>query len=179
VTNNPATDDIYIAARGNFAKWSPTTNSWTSITPLNADRTPFYSPGTWEFRPTLVDPGRNRWCNFSEFRTMRCVDFTTYVLTTVPVTGALLSDGQFMVADNNGGFYNYSSVVQDLDNDRYVTVQGSSVYSINPVTGASTLLGSVPSATNGVQNRLAYFKELGGIAYLPDFSANILFMPTR
>ncbi len=99
VAKNPATDDTYIAARGNFAKWSPVTNSWTLITPLNPDRTPFYSPGTWEFRPTLVDPGRNRWCNFSEFRTMRCIDLTTYVLTTVPVTGALLSDRQFMVTD--------------------------------------------------------------------------------
>jgi hypothetical protein len=73
----------------------------------------------------------------------------------------------------------YSSLVHDLDNDRYITVQGAVMYAIDPVTGASSVIGSVPKAVNGAQNRLAYFQQVGGVAYLPQFSSDILFLPTR
>jgi hypothetical protein len=69
--------------------------------------------------------------------------------------------------------------VHDTDNDRYVTVQGTVMYAISPVTGESVVIGNVPAAVNGVNNRLAYFRDVGGIAYLPQFNSDIFFLPTR
>ena len=90
------------------------------------------------------------------------------MLTTLPsITGPLT------------GLSDYAAVVHDLDNDRYLAVQGPGLYAIDPVTSVSTLVATVPAAFNGVNNRLAYFQTLGGVAYLPQFSSNIFFLPTR
>ena len=134
---------------------------WSTITPTGGN------PGSWQFHPSLIDASRNRWVHLNEFNYLQSIDLTTSGSTQVAISGALTA------------IDDYSAVVHDLDNDRYITVQGTSIYAINPVTGVSTLLGTVPAAVNGIHNRLAYFKELGGIAYLPGFSSNILFMPTR
>src|SRR2546423_482105 len=72
-----------------------------------------------------------------------------------------------------------SGFVHDLDNDRYLVLDGAGmVYAINPTSGATAVIFKMPTPSNGVFNRFAYFKDLGGVAYLPRFASNIIFMPT-
>jgi hypothetical protein len=161
VTKHPVTEDVYVSAREAFTKWSAATGQWTTISPQGGN------PGSWEFHPSLIDSLRNRWVNFDGTNVMRMLDLTTSAYTRVAGSGPLPT------------IQDYSAVVHDLDNDRYVTVQGTGVYAINPSTGASVQIGTVPAALNGSQSRLAYFRDLGGIAYLPSYDSNVLFMRTR
>jgi hypothetical protein len=164
VAKHPTTDDVYIAARGQFAKWTQATNRWATITPAGMNGA--YS--SYEFHPSLIDARRNRWVHLGRVGPLlHFIDLTTTRYTNLAITGPLTT------------VLEYTPLVHDLDNDRYVTVQGSTMYAIDPRTGVSSVLATVPAAVNGVQNRLAYFQALGGIAYLPQFSSNILFLPTR
>jgi hypothetical protein len=163
VTKHPVTEDVYISARGKFARWTQATNTWLILQPTGLG-----SLTSWQFHPSVIDPVRNRWVHLNENGpVLQFVDLSTMVGSKLAITGAVTS-----VKD-------YSPLVHDLDNDRYVTLQGSNVYTIDPATGVSTLLAMVPRPVNGVHNRFAYFKDLGGIAYLPEFSSNVLFIPTR
>jgi hypothetical protein len=167
VTKDPRTDEVYMSANFKFAKWSPTSNSWTSIAVKNPDGSAT-SPLGGEFHPTMIDVKRNRWV-FHNKKQLRAIDLSTHVYTVLgTITGALTTDAE-----------DYSAMVHDLDNDRYLTIQGTGLYAIDPDTLQSTLLAMVPKAMNGVHNRFAYFRKLGGVAYLPRFSSEILFMPTR
>lgn len=160
VAHDPATDDVYYAANGKFAKWQGTTGLWTT---LNVPG----STGAWEFKGSVIDTIRRLWVQWNG-GSLVTIDLATGIVGKIAVSGALPAT----VLD-------YSSIVHDLDNDRYLTVQGTGLYAIDPTTGASTLIATVPLAVNGVNNRLAYFKDLGGVAYLPEFKSNVLFMPTR
>jgi hypothetical protein len=40
-------------------------------------------------------------------------------------------------------------------------------------------VATIPAAVNGVHNKFAYFPKLGGVAYLPSFTSDVLFLPTR
>jgi hypothetical protein len=161
VTKHPVTEDVYVSAREVFTKWSAATGQWTTVSPKGGN------PGSWEFHPSLIDPLRNRWINFDGAGLMRMLDLSTYAYTKMTATGPLPS------------IQDYSAFVHDLDNDRYVTVQGTGVYAVNPSTGESVLIATVPASKNGTHNRLAYFRDLGGIAYLPSYESNVLFMRTR
>jgi hypothetical protein len=161
VAKHPDSEDVYVAARGKFAKWTQATNSWSMITPKG-----FSGSQSWEFKPSVIDVVRNRWTHLAGSR-LASVDLTTYAASVMPITGPMPP------AED------YSPLVHDLDNDRYLTVQGTTVYTIDPVTGMSAVLATVPKHVNGVHNRFAYFPNLGGIAFLPSFASNILFIPTR
>jgi hypothetical protein len=165
VAKDPATDDVYVAARAKFAKWSAATNTWSNVSPKGING----SYSSYEFKPSLIDSARHRWVHLADKPApmLQFIDLATSAYSQVALTGPLTS-----VED-------YSSLVHDLDNDRYITVQGAVMYAIDPVTGASSVIGSVPKAVNGAQNRLAYFQQVGGVAYLPQFSSDILFLPTR
>jgi hypothetical protein len=156
---HPLTDDIYYGGQGKFAKWTASLGTWSMMNPAGA--------GYWEYKPSVVDGVRNRWVNMNG-PVLICIDLATGLVSKINITGAL-----------SGLTDDYSTLVHDTDNDRYVTVQGSGLYAINPDTGVATLLANVPKATNGVNNRLAYFRDVGGIAYLPQFASDILFMRTR
>lgn len=164
------TEDVYIGGLNKFAKWTQATDKWSVLALPNQG-----GAGGWEYKPSFIDVMRNEWVLLNGI--IRKIDLTTLAWSDHPITGAL-----------TGNTFDYSMIVHDLDNDRYVTIQGgnaqggavnANVYAINPITFVSTLLGTVPAAYNGVNNRMAYFQSLGGIAYLPRFESNILFMPTR
>lgn len=167
VARDPRSDEVYVTGNHRFAKWSPLANAWTRITPKNPDLTNTTAP-SGEFKPTLIDVKRNRWVFYSG-NEIRTIDLASHVFTRRgAVTGAITT-----------GADDYSALVHDLDNDRYLTVQGTGLYAIHPDTLVSTLLATVPKSVNGTQNRLAYFPDLGGVAYLPSYSSDVLFMPTR
>jgi hypothetical protein len=69
--------------------------------------------------------------------------------------------------------------VYDPDGDRYLYFMAGKVYAINPDTGASVMLWTLPGPLASTENRAAYFPKLGGVAYLPRYDSNILFLPTR
>jgi hypothetical protein len=98
---------------------------------------------------------------------LQTIDLASSDVSDVPITGDLttITTGR--------------ALVHDVDGDRYLYFLRDSVYAIDPNTGASTLISHVPAPVVSVENRAAYFAKLGGIAYLPRFSSNIWFMPTR
>jgi hypothetical protein len=163
-------DNVYFSSNESFARWSPD-GEWHDLTAAIVNGPNYnWHKGVWQFAPSLIDASRNKWVHLNAYGAPSLL-FADLAApngwTEVAITGPITS------------IDNYSSLTHDLDNDRYLTVQGSGLYAINPTTGLSTLLASVPPAVNGVHNRLAYFRDLGGVAYLPEFSSSILFMPTR
>jgi hypothetical protein len=133
----------------------------------------------WQFHGSLIDATRNRWV-YCEGGALQFIDLTTNIYSKVTVTG----DANFAFDAGNS----YSTLLHDLDNDRYLLFIGDSnasppvpgrVYAINPTTAVATLIATIPAAFNGVNNRASYFQSLGGVAYLSDYSSNVLFMPTR
>jgi hypothetical protein len=172
---HPVTEDVYLGNNGIFQKWTQATGTWSSI--------PIYNPPGWEFHGSVIDATRNRWV-YCDSGVLQFIDLNTWVVSTLPVTGVA------NFADIASQAYN--TILHDLDNDRYLLIVGNSyngpdgqppypgrVYGINPTTGAATLVASIPAAFNGVNNRATYFQSLGGVAYLPAYDSNILFMPTR
>jgi len=165
---HPITEDVYVANSSVFQKWSQATGQWSTLPVATAD--------TWQFHGSLIDGKRNRWvyCDGG----LHFIDLTTLAYSSKTVTG----DSNF-VADAGG---DYSTIVHDLDNDRYLLFTGNTasgpngkVYAINPDTAVATLLATIPAAYNGVNNRATYFQSLGGVVYLPEYGSNVLFMPTR
>lgn len=180
VAKHPLSEDVYIARWGNgpqkYAKWSQATNVWSSILP----RYPAGSrPGAWEFHPSTIDATRNRWVSLNAGPAnsgvhLQTINLANNTFSTLAVAGALKAIG------------GYDQVVHDADSDRYVAAVGNGdgsagIYAIDPNSAYSTLLATVqgPLGSTGINGRFAYFKELGGIAYLPRFESDILFMPTR
>jgi len=161
VAADPRTGDAYVAGNWKFAKWTAATSTWSSIVPVGIGPWAW----SWEFKGSFIDIKRNKWIN-QNVNLLR-LDLVTSAADTVTITGPLA-----------GRTDDYSSTVHDTDNDRYLTIKGTTLYAIDPDTGSSTALASVPAAINGVNNRIAYFPSLGGVAYLPTFASNVLFMPT-
>jgi hypothetical protein len=118
----------------------------------------------------LIDAKRNRWVHLKDGSPLRLqhIDLATNDGVNRDLTGALTTMG--------GGYY---QMVHDTDNDRYLVLGGGVLYSIDPETASSTLVTVVPMERNGVNGRFAYFPALGGAAYLPRYSSDVLFMPTR
>ena len=165
---HPITEDVYVANSSIFQKWTQATGQWSTLSIPGAD--------LWGFHGSLIDAKRNRWvyCEGA----IHFIDLTTLAYSSKTVTG----DSNF-VADAGG---DYSTIVHDLDNDRYLLFTGNTssgpngkVYAISPETAVATLIATIPAAFNGVNNRATYFQSLGGVVYLPEFGSNILFMPTR
>ncbi len=95
------------------------------------------------------------------------MDIATRKLDEVLVTGELTSIDQG------------TAIVYDADDDRYLYFMMRAVYAINPDTGFSTKLADIPAPVASIENRVAFFPKLGGIAYLPRYSSNVRFLPTR
>ena len=172
VAKDPRTDDVYVAGYGKFAKWRALDATWQSFTPL---RTPASWNSSWEFKGSCIDTKRNRWVswngvmiNSAVVPTLNMIDLSNLDGWYEPITGAY-----------SGSADNYAGCVHDLDNDRYLVIKGTTLFAVDPNTYVSTAVATVPAGENGVQSRLAYFQELGGVAYLPTFESNVLFMPTR
>lgn len=163
---DPRNEDVYVAGYGVHAKWTNATNKFATLVPN-------VSPAaSWEYKGTVIDPKRNVWVWLTG-KERNTIDLATMAYVTGRVTGALDDGSQY------GVYENYAALVYDEDGDRYLQIVKGKCYSINPDTWVSTFMMDVPVAENGVQSRFAYFKEEGGVAYLPTFESNVLFMPTR
>lgn len=161
VAKHPVTEDVYAAHSGVFAKWTQATGTWSIVNPGRGPQ--------WQFQGSVIDASRNRWVYMDATKVLGLIDLRTYLYSTLPLTGI----------EGDAPFKSYNAIVHDLDNDRYLTISDERVYAIDPTTGAATRIATVPAPVNGVQSRFAYFRELGGVAYLPSFASPILFMPTR
>lgn len=160
VARDPRNDNIYLGSTiSRFAKWTAATATWSTISPISGS-------GSWEFKGAMVDGSRDRLVQLNG--NLHFIDLTTLVHTSLTVTGPLAGLSTI-----------YWSIVHDTDNDHYIVVDGTNIYAIHPTTGVSWALATVTTPTNGVNNRLAYIQEVGGIAYLPNFTSNVQFMPTR
>ena len=103
----------------------------------------------------------------------------------IGATKAVTGDPGFQTdasPEKSGG----STLVHDLDNDRYLLFIGEKdsavrgrVYAVDPVTAVATKIADIPAAFNSSVNRATYFHSLGGVAYLPEYDSDVLFMPTR
>ena len=71
----------------------------------------------------------------------------------------------------------------DRDNDRYLiaVATGGKLWEINKESGALAKVTDLPVDPNALHwpNRMAYFPDLGGIAFYPFWEHNVMFMPTR
>lgn len=161
-----ATGNVYVAQVDIYWRWLCASNSWENLGDRIWQANGGFIRGSWEFHPSLIDNKRNRWTHFNERGEFVHVDLATMKATIQPLTGSLLAK-------------DHAPLVHDLDNDAYWTLIDSTVYRINPDAATWSSVATVPSALNGCHNRFAYFKELGGIAYLPQYASDILFMPTR
>jgi len=168
IAKHPVTEDIYITGIGGvFKKWTQATGTWSTV--LRNGKV------SWGFHGSVIDAGRNRWVYIAA-NALESLDLSTWQYTSLPITGVTIPDTT------------YSALVHDVDNDRYLLFVGDSnvspprpgeVYAVNPATGAASKLADVPAPMNGWNSRVTYFPNLGGVAYLPYYDSNILFMPTR
>jgi hypothetical protein len=178
---HPTTSEIFAASndRFTFAKWSGGT--WQKVT-IAYPPTGAY-PASWVNRSgcSLIDATRNKWVTLVHpsdgavtVPTMQRMDCSTYVLDNIALSGA---------PDGLPSYY--GALCHDTDNDRYMycgTPDGTNwnLYAISPTSGATTLIAAVPSVhSTGLQARMAYLADLGGVAILPQYSSNVLFLPTR
>jgi hypothetical protein len=174
VAKDPRTDDVYYSSDYTTARWTAKTNTWTVL-----EGRPGYGEkgmDAWNHMPSLVDVKRNKLVGLIDGHPYRRVgivrlqrvDLATNAIDEIRVTGDLAK------VDAAG-----RAMTHDLDNDRYLYFSAGTVYAINPDTGASTIVDHVPAPKASEEDRAAYFPALGGVAYLPTFSSNILFLPTR
>jgi len=183
VARDPRSGEVYYAGSYTVARWDPKKDQWSVL-----QGRPGYSDtgmAPWDKQASVVDIKRNRLVGLINAKAdgnagpvrLEWMDLTTLKLGQVLVTGDLT-------------YVNEDSVLlHDTDNDRYLYFRGSDtsdrgianapLFEINPETGASTIVGTYPAPIFGVDNRASFFPALGGIAYLPKFSSNIFFMPTR
>jgi len=172
VAKDPRTDDVYYSADYTVQKWSPKTrqiNAFVPRTTLSGD----------QFIPSLVDAQRNRlvWIHhggpYHEADwgpTLRFFDLATGSETSINVRGLPSYDHT-----------NFEPFFHDTDNDRYVFVIAGDFYAIDPGSGKAAIFSrsrAVP-ANGGGEDRAAFMPEYGGIVWIPRYSSNALFLPTR
>lgn len=183
VCSDPATGDCYTSGGTNYVntlwKWTQATNAWSSgpwaawnsTPPAYPDNPPSRYLRDYTNRALMVDPVRNAVVGFFDQPGSNWLQRISIAIPTV--TTIVLSTEIVATAPS------YAGMVYDPDNDRYVIAVGAGLYGVHPTTGVVTTLASITPGVNGVYTRLAYFAALGGIAYLPNFTSTIQFMPTR
>jgi hypothetical protein len=187
-------DDSVIVARDRIwvldtkkREWSGPFGFFNPDGSAQRDCGPFYLS-----RPNLFDARRgNRWVHggilngidgIHKALYIALIDLTAprhAIYTAANVTGD-------MVADGFANFDEDSWLVHDLDNDRYCYIGHLSamdrLYAIDPVTWVSKRILDIPHQNypgQGTYNKVAYFEELGGIAYQPAYQYNMYFIPTE
>jgi hypothetical protein len=145
---------------GEFAKWTQMTGEWSALAPTPAVQL--------QFCGSLIDAKRNRWV-FSSGKSLSIIDLSTLGYTRTALTGIA----------NEPNFDDYNNVVHDTSNDAYIVCcSDGRIYRIDPDSALTAKTAQLPAARNGVQNRFAYFESLGGVAYYPEYSSDILFLAT-
>jgi len=189
VFSDPASNRMFVAAgtqtRGDangLSVFDPAVNQWQPI-----GTTPAYpAPGRmleWQAHAAVIDTKRNLAVCLHDGKpndasgTIRLnrVDLATGAVTNVLLTGDLQGES----------ISNYPAMVYDPDGDRYLVAlaspgQSSKIYAIDADSGASRLIAAIGTpVTAAAVGRLSYLADLGGVAYLPRFASNVMFMPTR
>lgn len=181
---DPRTGYIFTVGSGGdqfdswYYKW--VAGSWVkiSITPRYPD-TGRILEGTQQ--GSLIDASRNRLVLMHDGRpydTSRGARMYWVNLSNATTTI------KFITGDLPAVWGNDQSVVHDTTADKYYFFLQrnpfTDVYSIDPVTGVSTKTHTIASSPifEGIVRRIAYFSNLGGIAYLPRYDDNIWFLPT-
>jgi hypothetical protein len=172
VCRDPRDDSVYYAgdytiARWNAGKWSAPLQGRPGLRETGMD--------AWQSMGCAVDTKRGRVISIVDGQPyyeagvvrLQYVDTKTNALGRINVTGDLKA-----ITTGNATVY-------DPDGDRYLYFMAGKVYAINPDTGASVMLWTLPGPLASTENRAAYFPKLGGVAYLPRYDSNILFLPTR
>jgi len=162
VAKDPVTEDVYVGNNGGFAKWTQSSDTWSAFRTIPEDV-------QWQFHGSMIDPLRNRWVYAGGPKSLGLIDLTTHAYSSLALTGI----------EGDAPFGSYDAIIHDLDNDRYLLQTDSRVYAIDPNSGATSQIASVVASPTGPLGRFAYFPALGGVAYLPSYASNILFMPTR
>lgn len=182
---DPRTGDVFVATtdRFTFWRWFQSTGGWGQMSITGA------YPASWinTAGGSLYDINRNKWVtlvnpafDFAVTQaSMQRLDTTTYAMDNIALTGV----------SGIPGFY--GAMCHDLDNDRYLYCgtpdSGTTynLYAIDPTTGATTILLQMPTkpfvgsgGDTGMQCRMAYFSQFHGVAILPQFSSDVLFLPT-
>jgi hypothetical protein len=170
VCKHPVTEDVYIADNEAFFRWNNSDGTFTDLAPsIKSGPNYQWQKGCWQFSPSLIDVQRNRWVHLNNY----VAPSLLFVNLTNP------SGWDEIVITGLSSIDNYAGLTYDEDNDRYLTVQGSNLYGINPDTGVATVICVAAPSINGTQNKLAYFKKLGGVVYIARFENNLWFLPTR
>jgi hypothetical protein len=172
VCRDPRDDSVYYAgdytiARWNAGKWSAPLQGRPGLRETGMD--------AWQSMGCAVDTKRGRVLSIVDGQPyyeagvvrLQYVDTKTNALGRINITGDLKA-----ITTGNATVY-------DPDGDRYLYFMAGKVYAINPDTGASVMLWTLPGPLASTENRAAYFPKLGGVAYLPRYDSNILFLPTR
>lgn len=174
---HPTTEDVYMSnCVQEFVVWRAATQTWQTITTIPQA---IFTSNYYCFKGTCIDAGRNRWatCDDNE---LLWLDISNYTWHSMPIVDA---GGQFATNYNYTGGINTEAFgfTHDTDNDRYIiSFRNSTIYAMNPTTGAVTLLGTLPTVPiNGWNNRAWYFEQLGGILFCPSTASNCYFLPTR
>jgi hypothetical protein len=186
---DPRTSDVYVlndagGLTSPIQKWTAKTGTWSLIQTALAYPDPNRLT-SWSQRASLVDINRNRLVGFVN-TIAQSVPAPVHLQfldlgQAIPTPGTIAILGPLALVP----FLDDQQLLHDRDNDRYLYfLQGSGitmVYTINPDTGASAVLATIPVAPvhGGIYTRAAYFEKLGGVGYLPRYSSNIWFLPTR
>jgi hypothetical protein len=183
VARHPDSENVYWCNSGPlFRRWNKADGTWTSLTITgltSPDKRFIYYKGS------LIDAVRSKWVGISLSTDLVSIDVSNESASSLAGTWVALSIPQTTT------YADYSDLVHDLDNDRYIWLGGQSntntaptgtlttCYAITPDTGVMTAINTVLSPINGCQNRMHYFSNLGVIAYVPNFFSNVLVMRTR
>jgi hypothetical protein len=179
VAKDPRTDEVYYSADYTIQLWSPRTRSIRSFvnhTSLSGD----------QFVPSLVDVKRNRlvWLHHGgPYQLAQGPKLWFYDLATGKESSMAIS-GLPVNADGSeayGGRYNFVPFTYDTDNDRYIVVVAGKFYGVDPATGKTTMIAdsNATPANGGGENRAEYLPALGGVVWIPRYSSNVMFLPTR
>ena len=171
VTGNPLTGDIFAFGDFAFAKWTRSTNSWSSTGQSQGNP---YGQGSMSAMDTtrgriLIIGGRGA-----------SPDRHTYTLSSNAFAQITLSGpnaGNVSGADSAAMVY-----VPALDSYLVrLAGAGGAVYMINASSFSATTFpttngGSIPSTQNGPFNKFLFVPRLGGCVYVPSYTGNAWFL---
>ena len=167
VCRDPRNDNIYVFGNFNVAKWTRSTNTWSS--PISNQSAP--APNG----PSAFDSTRNV---IALLRTTTVIEEyapDSNAFTSRTLTGASLPS------------VNEAAMVYVPALDAYLvrySGSGGAVYKINASTWVvsdygATGGGSVPASTPGPFNKFLYVPTLGGCVYVPSYTGNAWFLRTE
>lgn len=160
-------DNIYVFANFNVAKWTRSTNTWSS--PISGQTAPFFQRAGCAF-----DSSRNRFflLNESARNNFQTYDPDGNSFSTQTLTGTSLA------ATDRRSLVYVSAIDAFLVREAGA---GGTVYKIDAATNVvsdfgATGGGSIPATTNGPNNKFLYVPALQGCVYVPEYTGNVWFL---